>query len=34
MRVKEVTIFGDSWVIIQALNIHALPHNIKLQQLI
>jgi hypothetical protein len=31
MKVKEVIVFGDSRVIIQALNIHALPHNMRLR---
>jgi ribonuclease HI len=34
MKVKEVIVFGDSRVIIQALNIHALPHNMRLRHLI
>jgi ribonuclease HI len=33
-KVKEVNVFGDSWVIIQALNIHALPHNMRLHHII
>jgi len=31
INVKEVIVFRDSWVIIHALNIHALPHNMRLR---
>ena len=34
MKFKEVIVFGDSQVIIHALNIHAIPHNMRLRHLL